>query len=241
MGLYLDSAVAGEVEELARLPVLFGVTTNPTLVCAALGLAPGGSHVAAGDADELPWETPSERELDLYRSLLRRLGPDRPLFVQVPSVPAERMAAAARRRAVVGAARVIFKLPATWDGIRAATLLKEQGYRVALTAVYTPEQAYAGALAGVDFVIPYVGRIRAAGADFRQALEQMAGLIRKGGSPTRLLAASVKSPEDARWSLLSGADDVSVPFAVFQALIAHPSTEEALRAFDASWAALSSG
>jgi transaldolase len=55
--------------------------------------------------------------------------------------------------------RILIKLAATWEGIRAAAELKRDGIRSNLTLLFSFAQAVACAEAGVQLISPFVGRI----------------------------------------------------------------------------------
>lgn len=55
--------------------------------------------------------------------------------------------------------RVLIKLAATWQGIRAAEVLEKEGIRCNLTLLFSFAQARACADAGVFLISPFVGRI----------------------------------------------------------------------------------
>ena len=55
--------------------------------------------------------------------------------------------------------RVLIKIATTWEGIRAAEVLEQEGIRCNLTLVFALEQALAAAEAGATLVSPFVGRI----------------------------------------------------------------------------------
>lgn len=59
----------------------------------------------------------------------------------------------------VGRERVLVKLAATWEGIRAAEKLEKQGINCNLTLLFSEAQAVACAEAGVFLISPFVGRI----------------------------------------------------------------------------------
>ncbi|AFZ66181.1 transaldolase [Deinococcus peraridilitoris] len=59
----------------------------------------------------------------------------------------------------VGKERILIKLAATWEGIRAAEVLEREGIRCNLTLVFGLEQAVACAQAGAFLISPFVGRI----------------------------------------------------------------------------------
>ncbi len=55
--------------------------------------------------------------------------------------------------------RILIKLAATWQGIRAAEILEKQGINCNLTLLFSFAQAQACAEAGVYLISPFVGRI----------------------------------------------------------------------------------
>ena len=70
--------------------------------------------------------------------------------------------------------RVLIKIAATWEGIRAAELLQREGMRCNLTLLFGFCQALACGDAGVQLISPFVGRIydwhkKAAGAAWNEA------------------------------------------------------------------------
>lgn len=67
--------------------------------------------------------------------------------------------------------RILIKLAATWQGIRAAEILEKEGINCNLTLLFSFAQAQACAEAGVYLISPFVGRImdwhkKAEGKDF---------------------------------------------------------------------------
>ena len=59
----------------------------------------------------------------------------------------------------VDANRVLVKIAATWEGIRAAEVLQKEGINCNLTLVFSQTQAIACADAGAFLISPFVGRI----------------------------------------------------------------------------------
>ncbi len=74
----------------------------------------------------------------------------------------------------IGRERVLIKIAATWEGIRAAELLEREGIRCNLTLLFAFCQAVACGDAGVRLISPFVGRIldwhkKAAGSAWNDA------------------------------------------------------------------------
>lgn len=63
------------------------------------------------------------------------------------------------RRAGIDSDRVLIKVAATWEGIRAAEILEKEGIHCNLTLLFSFAQAQACADAGVTLISPFVGRI----------------------------------------------------------------------------------
>lgn len=63
------------------------------------------------------------------------------------------------QRQGIAADRVLIKIAATWEGIKAAEQLEQQGIQCNLTLLFSMAQARACAEAGVYLISPFVGRI----------------------------------------------------------------------------------
>jgi TalC/MipB family fructose-6-phosphate aldolase len=215
MALYADGAFVAEIEELAAVYPLAGVTTNPSILLAAQQRGQRLSDVEA------------------LRALLGVCTG--PIFMQPTASTHEELRAMAARYAEVDPARVVLKLPANADGLRVARELGSQGARVAFTACYALAQAYCAAQAGAAWVIPYFGRLRRSGADACQRMQEMAALLRAQEAPTRILAASLKSAADVIEVTLAGAHDVTAPPEVIRTLADDAMTASAMTQFAADW------
>jgi len=172
MSLYVDSADRAEVLDLLACGAVAGVTTNPILLSRA-GLGPGG--IAAFVEDALA------------------AGAGR-VFVQAIGLDAHALAASGRRAAAIDG-RVVVKVPCTSPGVTAARSLVDLGVPVLLTAVFHPAQALLAAAVGATWVAPYVGRISDAGRDGVAQVDLMQRAL--AGSDVRVLAASIRSLDDA--------------------------------------------
>ncbi|MBM3831499.1 MAG: transaldolase [Verrucomicrobia bacterium] len=92
-------------------------------------------------------------------------------FDATASVAKARSLIASYQKAGIPKERVLIKLAATWEGIRAAEELKKNGIACNLTLLFSFAQAVACAEAGVQLISPFVGRIldwhkKSAGKDF---------------------------------------------------------------------------
>lgn len=95
----------------------------------------------------------------------------------------------------VDPARVLIKIAATWEGIRAAEVLEREGIHCNITLLFSVAQAVAAAQAGATLISPFVGRIydwhrKAAGSAWDGAA--MAGANDPGVRSVRSIHARLK-------------------------------------------------
>jgi transaldolase len=75
------------------------------------------------------------------------------------SIKEARRIIASYAAAGIGRERILIKLAATWEGIRAAEVLEKEGIHCNLTLIFGLGQAIAAADAGVTLVSPFCGRV----------------------------------------------------------------------------------
>lgn len=211
MELYLDTSDVAAVKTLARVFPLAGVTTNPSIV-------------AAG-----------KQTLDvLLPQLQDAMGGQGRLFAQVMATTAEGMVSDARKlRAII--ADIVVKVPVTAEGLTAIKLLKEEGIPTLGTAVYGAAQGLLAALAGAEYVAPYVNRVDAQGGDGIQTVTDLQALLKMHAPHAKVLAASFKTPRQALDCLLVGCESITLPLDVAQQMISSPAVDAAVAKFGHDW------
>ena len=236
-------ADTGDLDAIARLKP-FDCTTNPSLVLRAAS-SPRYSGLIASAMDEVLRHS-SDQEFAVglaARQLAVRVGADIAGLVpgristeidprmsfDVDAMVAEGTAIISDYAALgIGPERVLVKIAATWEGIRAAEALQRAGIDTNMTLVFGLDQALACAGAGAFLVSPFVGRI----ADWhRQTLNATFGIkdhpglavvrsihdaFRRHGLSTAVMAASFRSVEEVE--ALAGCDRLTVSPSLLEAL-----------------------
>jgi fructose-6-phosphate aldolase 1 len=211
MELYLDTSDVAAVRKLARIFPLAGVTTNPSIV-------------AAG-------KTPLDV---LLPELQDALGGQGRLFAQVMANTAEGMVSDARKlRGIIP--DIVVKVPVTAEGLAAIKLLTAEGIPTLGTAVYGAAQGMMSALAGAEYVAPYVNRIDAQGGSGIRTVEELQQLLELHAPESKVLAASFKTPRQALDCLLVGCQSITLPLDVAQQFIAMPAVDAAIEKFEHDW------
>ncbi|EOI1394882.1 fructose-6-phosphate aldolase [Citrobacter freundii] len=211
MELYLDTSDVDAVKALARIFPLAGVTTNPSIVAA------GNQTLEV-----------------LLPQLQEAMGGQGRLFAQVMATTAEGMVSDARKlRAII--ADIVVKVPVTAEGLAAIKLLKEEGIPTLGTAVYGAAQELLAALAGAEYVAPYVNRVDAQGGDGIQTVTDLQTLLKMHAPHAKVLAASFKTPRQALDCLLAGCESITLPLDVAQQMISSPAVDAAVVKFEHDW------
>lgn len=211
MKLYLDTANVAEVERLARIFPIAGVTTNPSIVAAS---------------KESVW--------DVLPRLQNAIGEEGTLFAQTMSRDAKGMVEEAKRlnNAIPG---IVVKIPVTAEGLAAIKLLKKEGIVTLGTAVYSASQGLLAALAGAKYVAPYVNRVDAQGGDGIRMVQELQTLLERHAPDSMVLAASFKTPRQALDCLLAGCQAITLPLDVAQQMLNTPAVESAIEKFEQDW------
>lgn len=159
-------ADTGDIDAIARLKPT-DATTNPSLLLKAAALPRFADLLAAARADADSPADACDRFAVAVGREITQLIPGR-VSTEVDarlSFDTQRTIAKARhliaRYSAIGvpASRVLIKIAATWEGIRAAEALEREGINCNLTLLFGFAQAQACADAGVFLISPFVGRI----------------------------------------------------------------------------------
>ncbi|WP_291050148.1 transaldolase family protein [Herbiconiux sp.] len=207
MKLYADSADTAQVIPLLEDGLIRGVTTNPSIL-ARDGLSRADlprlyDEFSAAGAQEIFFQATGGSRAELRDD-------------------AEAIAAFGHR--------MVVKVPATPDGFRVARELVQHEVRVLLTAVYSLAQATFAASLGVDYIAPYFGRLVDSGEDGLAKVSNMTRVL--APTRTRVLVASVRSPNAAATLALNGVSHLTADVPVLLAMMIDPVTEQSAAEFE---------
>ena len=210
MKLFIDTANLDEIGAAAKLGVIHGVTTNPTLI---------------------------SRERGDFAAIIRKITSlvDGPVFAEVLAEDADGMVREGLELAAIHE-NVCVKIPMTPAGLEAISRLSKEGVKTACTLVFSAAQALLAANAGARYVAPFVGRADDIGWDGIDALAAIADVLSDGDFETEVIAASVRSPLHVVEAARAGADIATVPPKVLAQMASHPLTDAGLERFRRDWA-----
>jgi transaldolase len=163
-------ADTGDMDSIRRFGAV-DATTNPTLILKAASIphyAPLLDQAVLWGHDHRQLTSEVADRLTLNFGLeLSKIVPGRVSTEIDADLSFDVEGAIAKARAIIegyeklglSRARVLIKLAATWEGIRAAKILQSEGIDCNMTLVFSLTQAAACADAGVFLISPFVGRI----------------------------------------------------------------------------------
>lgn len=210
MEIWLDTCNSQSIKAACQYGIISGITTNPSIL---------------SKADEDP-EKVILRLLDEQDGLVA---------VQVVADEADLMIRQALKLHSMSD-RIIVKVPVIQQGLIAMKSLSEQEVPIMATAVFNPNQALLAALAGANYLAPYVGRMYSSGIDAIEALETIKSIYGHYHFETRIIAAALQSPEQIAVCAKIGIDAVTLKGSLFNQFMANdPFTLESLEGFAADW------
>ncbi len=205
MQIFLDTANLDELRKAADWGIVDGVTTNPSLI--------------AKEGVPLP---------EQIRRICEIVDGD--ISAEVVSTDHAGMVKEAYELAKIHK-NIVVKVPLTRDGIKTTAKLSKEGIRFNVTLCFSTSQALLAAKAGAYIISPFVGRLDDLSIEGMDLIRQIVAIYDIHDFPTKVLAASLRSPLHVSQSALAGAHIGTLPFKVLDMMFNHPLTDRGLEQF----------
>ena len=206
MKFFLDTANQNEIRQGIAMGLVDGVTTNPTLI--------------------------SKEKIVSFKDAIRQICEivPGPVSAEVVSTRAEEIVPEGRELAKI-AKNVVVKVPLIKEGLKAVQIFAKEGIRTNVTLCFSPIQALFAAKAGASYISPFIGRLDDISHEGMQLVRDIKTIYDNYGYKTEIIVASVRHPIHILDAAKVGADICTLPFAVFDKLLAHPLTDIGLAKF----------
>jgi transaldolase len=259
--IFIDSSKLEEIKRAYQYGLLNGVTTNPSLIRAAVEeVKKSGGNI----------------DIKEYIKNILTLAKGLPVSLEVIGTESDIMIEEGRKlfkmfNPVAG--NVYIKIPinpsfekdskTNFDGLKAIKTLSGENIPINCTLIFTPEQALLAAKAGATFVSPFAGRvddylrsknnISFEKNDYFPAfgMEKDGNILEDNGivsgvdlvaqireifdnyniTKVKVLAASMRNARQVREAALAGADIATLPMVVIEELLSHYKTREGMQKF----------
>lgn len=210
MKFFIDTANIDEIREAARLGVIHGVTTNPSLIAKT-----------------------GKKHRDVIAEIAEIVDGD--ISVEATSLDAEGMIAEGREFATWGK-NIVVKLPLIPEGIRACRTLADEGVGCNVTLCFSLNQALLAANAGAKYISPFVGRLDDIG---HEGMDLIGEIVQAYDNypyiETQVLVASIRHPRHVSDAALMGAHVSTIPHKVLMQMFQHSLTDLGVERFLADW------
>lgn len=205
MQLFIDSANPQDIFPAYETGMIDGVTTNPSLAAKA----------------GIPYK-------EAVKEIIRKVNG--PISLEVLSSGFHDMVQEGKQLIKYGT-NVVVKIPMTVDGIQATQMLVHEGIKVNMTLVFSASQALLAAKAGATYVSPFIGRLDDISSDGLHLISEIREIFDMHDFNTKILAASIRGPQDIVDCAKLGADVATLPSNIFWMLFEHPLTTNGLKKF----------
>ena len=209
MKIFMDTADVAELAAYVDWGVVWGVTTNPSLI-AKTG-------------------RPQEEVIPKIASLVSG-----PVSAEVIATDAAGMVEEAKKLSAI-APNVVIKIPCTAEGLRATKVLAYLGIPTNVTLIFSLSQAMLAARAGATYVSPFIGRLDDIGEDGVKLVADIVAAFKLYQIETQVIAASIRSVKHVEEVMLTGCHIATIPTKVLAQMIKHELTDKGLAAFIADY------
>ncbi len=211
MKIFMDTADVAEIKEFADLGIVYGVTTNPSLI----------AKTGRTQAEVIP---------EIAKLV------EGPVSAEVISIECSGMVTEARELSKISS-NVVVKIPCIAEGLKAVKILSAEGIRTNVTLVFSLSQALLAARAGADYVSPFIGRLDDIGENGVKLVQDMVKVFKQYALSTEIIAASIRGMDHVNDVMLAGADIATIPTKVLRQMLLHQLTDAGLKKFLEDYAA----
>lgn len=205
MKIFIDTANVEEIREAAKLGVLDGVTTNPSLI--------------AKEGRDL------KEVIEEICTIV-----DGPISAEVISLDADGMVKEGRELSKLHK-NIVIKIPMCAEGLKAVSILSKEGIKTNVTLIFSAQQALLAAKAGASYVSPFMGRLDDIGNGSIQVIEDIVGIFDIYGIETEVISASIRHPMHVLECAKVGSHIATIPYKVIMQMIKHPLTDAGIKKF----------
>lgn len=209
MKIFMDTANVEEIKRFVDWGVVYGVTTNPSLIAKS-----------------------GRTQTEVIPEIAAMV--EGPVSAEVISVECEGMVKEARDLVKI-ADNIVIKIPCIPEGLKAVKILAAEGIKTNVTLVFSMSQALMAARAGATYVSPFIGRLDDIGEDGVQLVRNIVNTFEIYGIETEIIAASIRNLEHVEKVMLSGCHIATIPTKVLEQMLLHPLTDKGLAQFLADY------
>ena len=213
--IFADTANLNEIKELSDMGVIRGVTTNPSIIAKEPktefdllinALADFCSSNNYSLSVEVFTDSPEEilmQGFALHKNLAERMASD----------------------------KIYIKVPVGIEEIKIIRQFSDHGINVNCTACFTEQQMQAAALAGAKYVSLFYNRAKDSNINVQEVLERTSKFIDNNKLSCKIIAGSIRKPQDIPEAWDAGADIVTCSTKIIKEMLQHDGTTKSIEGF----------
>lgn len=209
MKIFMDTANVEEIAKFVDWGVVYGVTTNPSLI----------AKTGRSQAEVIP---------EIAKLV------EGPVSAEVISTECAGMVEEARKLVQI-AENIVIKIPCIPEGLKAVKILSAEGIKTNVTLVFSMSQALLAARAGATYVSPFIGRLDDIGEDGVLLVKNIVQAFKLYGIETEVIAASIRNLAHVDAVMLTGCQIATIPTKVLEQMVQHQLTDKGLAQFLADY------
>lgn len=209
MKIFIDTANVEEIKKANEMGVICGVTTNPSLIA---------------------------KEGRVFEDVVEEITQivDGPISAEVISLEADKMIEEAIKLSKIHK-NIVVKIPMCTEGLKAVKELRKKEIKTNVTLIFSPAQALLAARAGASYVSPFVGRLNDISSNGNALIENIVKIFKLHSVDCEIIAASIRSPEDAVIAAMTGSHIATIPYKTICQMVEHPLTDAGIEKFLKDW------
>lgn len=210
MQLWLDTIDTDLIRDAQTMHILTGVTTNPSIL--------------------------SRSPLDPMHTIQKILD-IQPGFIAVQTTETELKNIIKQAQAIAKISdRIIIKIPAINDGLRAIPVLEKENIKTLATTIFDTRQIIFSAMLGASYAAPYLSRIETATKNAWSMLREAQHILSTNQYKTQIMGAAIKTTAQFVECAHIGIGAITLPGNVYCELFnSNDSIDTSLEQFKLDW------
>ena len=206
MDFFIDTANIESIKELYKLSIFKGITTTPTF------------FYKQGICD--------------YVNEIKKISNhiDGEIHIEALGKTVDEIVNNAKYNRSIGN-NIVSKIPVSKEAIQAVKILKKENIKTNIHLIFSLNQAILAAQAGADYICPLIGKVNDISYNAFGLLKDIVKTINNYKFDTKIMASSIRSPEDVTRSLKLGVDAITIPPKIISMMFDHPLTDINVEAF----------
>ena len=210
MKIFLDTIDLNEIKKYNEILNIAGITTNPNLAR------------RFGMSDDI----------EMVKEIGKVIGINKEIHVEDFGDTSEEIIKNSQRiKKNCSNFNLVFKIPFSEEGVKAAKFLKKKKYSINLHLIFSVSQAIISSSIKSNYICPLIGRLDDIGHDAIENLSKIISSYKVHDSKTLVMGSSIRNLNHVIDCYKIGVDAITIPMKVVKEMFNHPLTDTGYQLF----------